>query len=412
MSIGERIAAIEAENRQLRHALDAALAQNALLVERVQELEAHLAKDSHNSSKPPSSDGLGRVVRKAKSLRKRSGKKPGGQLGHRGETLRLVATPDVVVEQRPAVCMGCQAQLAADAPVVLRARRQVHELPLLRLVVREHQALHVRCPQCQTITIGTFPIEAPSRAQYGPHLWALVVYLVQQQLVPYGRVRELVADLFGASLSLGTLVQWVQQAAAALEPVEAAMKAALRQVPVLHNDETGVRRAGRIAWAHVASTKRLTHYAIHPPRGRDATDASGILPSYQGVSVHDGWKPYQTNTNCRHALCNIHHLRELTYREEHYQQAWAKALKGALREMKAATDQARAPGAARLPPPARDAFVARYEALMTTGRAANPPPSSTIPITPNTPRCRPPPLSPGAAPTAPPPATPPCSTSP
>src|SRR5689334_23364159 len=113
MSEDERIAAIEAENRQLRHALNAALAQNALLAERVQELEGRLAKDSHNSGKPPSSDGL---ARKTKSLRKRSGKKPGGQIGHRGETLRLVATPDVVVEQRPAVCAGCQAQLAADAP--------------------------------------------------------------------------------------------------------------------------------------------------------------------------------------------------------------------------------------------------------------------------------------------------------
>jgi hypothetical protein len=95
MSQDDRISAIEVENRQLRHALDVALAQNALLLERVQELEARLAKDSHTSGKPASSDGL---ARKTKSLRRRSGKKPGGQLGHRGETLRLVATPDVVEE--------------------------------------------------------------------------------------------------------------------------------------------------------------------------------------------------------------------------------------------------------------------------------------------------------------------------
>lgn len=286
-----------------------------------------------------------------------------------------MASPDIVVEQRPAVCVGCQAPLAADAPVVLRERRQVHELPLTRLVVREHQARHVRCAHCQTITVDTFPTEVPSRAQYGPHLRALVVYLVQQQLVPYGRVRELVADLFGASLSLSTLVQWVQQAAGTLEPVEAAIKAAVCRAPVPHNDETGVRRAGRIAWAHVASTKRLTHYAIHSQRRRDATDAIGILPGYQGVSAHDGLKPCRTNTNCRHAVCNIHHLRELTYLEEQYQQGWAKAVKGALREMKVATDQARAQGATRLPQPARDAFVARYEALMATWLAANPPPT-------------------------------------
>jgi transposase len=371
MSDDERIAAIEAENRQLRQQLDVALTQNALLLERVQELEARLAKDSHNSSKPPSDDGL---ARKTKSLRRKSGKKPGGQLGHRGETLRLVATPDEVVEQRPTVCAGCQAPLTADALVVLRERRQVQDLPPLRLVVREHQALHLCCAQCQAVTVAAFPAEAPSRAQYGPQLRALVVYLVQQQLVPYGRVRELLADLFGAQLSLGTLVGWVQQAATVLEPVEAALKAALCQVPVLHHDETGVRQAGRVAWAHVASTARLTHYAIQPSRGRDATDAIGILPAYRGVSVHDGWKPYWAHAGCRHALCNIHHLRELTFLEEEYAQAWAKELKGLLREMKAATDQARARGAARLLQRERDGFVARYERLLVAGLAANPPP--------------------------------------
>jgi transposase len=365
MTPAERIAELEAVVEQQRE-------QIAALLERVHELEARAAKDSHNSGKPPSSDGL---ARKTKSLRRRSGKKPGGQLGHRGETLRLVAMPDVVVEQRPARCAGCQAPLAADAPVVLRERRQVQDLPPLRLVVREEQALHVRCPQCQTVTAGAFPAEAPSRAQYGPHLRALVVYLVQQQLVPYDRVHELLADLFGAHLSLGTLVAWVQQAAATLKPVEAAIIAALRQVPVLHNDETGVRQAGRVAWAHVASTARLTHYAIHPQRGRDATAAIGILPAYRGVSVHDGWKPYWAHARCRHALCNIHHLRELTFLEEEYAQAWAKELKGLLREMKAATDQARAQGATRLLQAERDDFVARYEALLATGLAANPPPA-------------------------------------
>jgi transposase len=364
MTPAEEIAALKAENAALHE-------QVAALTAQLQELRARLAKDSHNSGKPPSSDGL---ARKTRSLRKRSGKKPGGQIGHRGETLRLVAAPDVVVERRPTRCARCQVPLAAEALVVLRERRQVQELPPLRLVVREEQTLHMQCPACQTVTAGTFSTGAPSRAQYGPRLRALAVYLVQQQLVPYHRVRDLFTDLFGAHLSLGTLVGWVQQAAATLEPVEAAIKAALGHVPVLHNDETGVRRAGRVAWAHVASTARLTHYAIHPQRGRDATDAIGILPAYQGVSVHDGWKPYWANTRCRHALCNIHHLRELTFLEEEYGQTWAKELKGLLREMKAATDQARAQEARQLPKGERDGFVAHYDHLLAAGLAANPPP--------------------------------------
>lgn len=364
MTPAARIVELEAENAALRQ-------QVTVLVARVQDLEARLAKDSHNSGKPPASDGL---ARKTRSLRRRSGKKPGGQLGHRGETLRLAAVPDVVVEHRPAVCLGCGVPLAADALTVLRERRQVHELPPLRLSVTEHQALHVQCRVCRVVSMGTFPVEAPSRAQYGPRLRAFAAYLVQQQLVPYGRVRELFGALFGVHLSLGTLVAWVRQAAATLEPVEQQIKAALGRAPVLHSDETGVRRAGRLAWAHVASTGRLTHYAIQAQRGGVATDAIGILPGFQGVSVHDGWAAYRANASCRHALCNIHHLRELTFLEEQFDQAWAGDLKHLLQQMKCATDAARTQGLARLAPDQRQAFLACYHEVLATGHAANPPP--------------------------------------
>jgi transposase len=176
LTLEARNAELEAENAALR-------AQVAALLVRVQELEARAAKDSHNSGKPPSSDGL---KRRTKSLRTPSGKRPGGQLGHRGETLHLVATSDAVVEHRPAVCSTCQAELD-EAPVIARERRQVQELPpVVRLVVTEHQALHLRCPRCQAVNVGTFPAEAPSRAQYGPQLRAWAVYLVEEQFVPSG----------------------------------------------------------------------------------------------------------------------------------------------------------------------------------------------------------------------------------
>jgi transposase len=231
----------------------------------------------------------------------------------------------------------------------------------------------VRCPNCAQVSVGRFPAEASSRAQYGPQLRALAVYLLEQQLIPYARVRELFADLLGAPVSLGTLTRWVQQGAEALRPVEEQIKAALVRAPVLHSDETSVRRAGKLAWAHVASTSRLTHYAMHAKRGSEATDAIGILPRFTGVSVHDGWKPYRRYRACRHALCNIHHLRELTFLEEAYQQSWAKDLKGALLQMKAAVEQARLRGENRLGDAERRAFVTRYEELLATGLAANPP---------------------------------------
>jgi transposase len=364
MTLEDRIAELEAENRRQRE-------QIAALLLRVQELEARLAKDSHNSGKPPSSDGL---RRKTKSLRVKSGKKPGGQLGHRGETLRLVATPEKVVEHRPSVCTHCQTPLV-DAEVVLRERRQVHDLPpMVHLVVSEHRALHVRCPACAQVSVGSFPAEVPSRAQYGSRVRALAVYLVEQQHLPLGRVQQLLADLLGMRLARGTLVGWVQRAARVLEPMERQIKAALSRAPVLHSDETGVRRAGRLAWAHVTSTERLTHYAIHTKRGHEATDAIGILPTYRGVSVHDGWGSYGVYTACRHALCNVHHLRELTYLEEQYQQAWAADLKALLRELKAAAERTRTLGHRHLPPADRADFIARYRGLLETGLAANPPP--------------------------------------
>jgi transposase len=359
-----RIADLEAVVAQQRERI-------ATLLQRVRELEARVAKDSHNSSIPPSSDGL---ARKTRSLRKKSGKKPGGQLGHRGETLRLVAVPDEIVAHQPAICAQCQAPLEAGAPVVARERRQVYDLPVVRLRIMEHQALHLRSPVCQHVSVGAFPAQTASRAQYGPQVRALAVYLVQQQLVPYARVRALLAELYGAQVSLGALVGWVRRAAQMLTPVEDQIKTALRRAPVVHSDETGVRRAGALAWAHVASTNRLTHYAIHPKRGAAATAAIGILPGFTGVSVHDGWAPYRANTTCRHALCNIHHLRELTFVEEQYQQAWAKDLKALLLEKKAAVEQARSQGERQLPKAMRALVVARYEHLLAAGLAANPPP--------------------------------------
>ena len=286
-----------------------------------------------------------------------------------------MATPDAVVEHRPTICSGCQTPLPDEAPVVVRERRQVQELPPLRLVVTEHQALHVRCPACQTVTAGAFPAEAPSRAQYGPRMRALAVYLVEQQLVPYGRVREVLADLFGADAVVGD--DGRVGAAGGNDPGASgsADQGRALQAPVLHSDETGVRQAG--SWPGRMWPARIDSPTtrMHPKRGAEATTAIGILPAYTGVSVHDGWKSYHAHTHCRHALCNIHHLRELTSLEEQYHQTWAKELKDLLREMKAATDQARAAGALRLSQQERDRFVARYEQLLAAGHAANPPPA-------------------------------------
>jgi len=369
-------ASLRAENAELRAALVQAqktigglTAQAAALMERVAELEKQRATTSRNSSKPPSSDGL---ARRPTSLRGRSGKKPGGQPEHRGAHLRLVETPDHVVVAHPLVCGSCQGSLA-EGTIVGRERRQVIEVPPVRPTVTEYQGRAVRCPACQATTTGAFPPEVTAPVQYGPRLRAIAVYLTQQQLLPYGRTREVLADLLGCPVAEGTLAAVVQAAAERLKPAEDAIAAALRTGPLLHNDETGLSVQGQGWWLHSASTARLTHYGVHPKRGAAATDALGILPGFAGTSIHDGWAPYRQYA-CRHALCNAHHLRELAWIEEQDGQSWAGEMATLLRAIKGAVDSVRAAGKTALPARTRARFRRRYARLITDGLAANPPP--------------------------------------
>jgi transposase len=269
----------------------------------------------------------------------------------------------------------CQQELPSDAPSWVE-RRQVQEAPPVRLHVTEHRLVHVRCPACGATTAAKAPARVSAPRQYGPRLRALCAYLIQQQFVPYARVREVVAEVFGATLSVGTLVNLVRQGAAQLHGVEEEIKTALRHASVLHHDETGMRMAGadgaQLEWTHVTCTPTLTHYARHPARGATALEAIGILPGYQGVSVHDGWTSYRHYRTCRHALCNAHHLRELTFVEEELQQAWAGKLKALLRDMRTAVELARAYDATSLERTVRGDFIARYEALLGEGLAQNP----------------------------------------
>jgi transposase len=367
MTPDEEIAALKAETSALREQVQALLTE----VEELKERLASALKDSHNSSKPPSSDGL---RRKPKSLREKSGKQRGGQPGHAGHRVSLVVTPDVVETHRPSQCSACQRELPSDAPSWVE-RRQVSELPPLRLQVSEHRILHVRCPACGATTEAA-PTGVRAPRQYGPRLRALCAYLAQQQFVPYARVRELFADVFGAPVSVGTLVNLVRQGAERLRGVECEIKAALRQAPVLHHDETGLRVVGaegaRLEWTHVTCTPTLTHYARHAARGATALEAIGILPGYGGVSVHDGWTSYRHFHTARHALCNAHHLRELTFVHEELRQEWAGNLKALLRDMRTSVEHARSSGASCLQRTVRDDFIARYEALLGEGLAQNP----------------------------------------
>jgi transposase len=254
MRAEERIGELEAENATLRGQLAEALGKLAQALERIHELKGQLAKDSHNSSKPPSSDRPGRTPR---SQRHRSEKQTGGQPGHAGRTLMQVANPDEVVCHRPVICDHCQHPLEGVVGC-LKESRQVHDLPEVRLVVQEHQVEEVCCPAFQQVSRGSFPAGVEATVQYGPKMRALAAYLHEYQLVPLARVSELLADLYACAVSEGTLMTWVQLAAQQLEPTVARIADWLSAGPLQHADETGVRVAGKRRWLHINSTCWLT----------------------------------------------------------------------------------------------------------------------------------------------------------
>src|SRR5437016_1352268 len=320
-------------------------AQIAALTQQVKDLQDRLAKNSHNSSLPPSSD---RFVRQPKSLRKKSEKKPGGQAGHPGTTLRFAEAPDEVIEHRVSVCASCQHDLRkVEACVTLR--RHVVDMPAPRLIVQEHRAEHKQCPRCQHLTLASFPTAVAAPIQYGPLIGAAAVYLTQQQLLPLERTGEVLRDLLGVQMSEATVGELIKRAASELAPVEQQIKEALLETAVLHQDETGLSVAGKRYWEHVSSTATLTPYQVDQSRGQDALNAIGILPVFKGISIHDAWGSYFLY-ECEHALCLVHLLRDLVFQAEEQGAVWAADLKELLLSMKQATQQARDQGKCRLDP--------------------------------------------------------------
>jgi transposase len=295
------------------------------LEERVRELEGRIAKNSANSSKPPSSDGLQKPA--PRSLRQKSGRKPGGQPGHPGRTLLPVETPDHIEVHtlHTCPCGHCGGVSLHDAPALDYERRQVFDLPPLRLEVTEHRCEIKRCPISGREVRAEFPADVEAPVQYGPHFRGLLLYLFNQQILPFDRLRQTCADLFGQNISLGTLSTINARAYEVLAPVETAIIQALTQAPAVHADESGLRVKGKLHWLHVVSTPFLTFYGVHGNRGAEAMDALGVLAHCKAWLIHDFWKPY-LKYDALHALCNQHLLRELKFLFEQCGELWADKL--------------------------------------------------------------------------------------
>ena len=346
---------------QLQALIEGLRNEIAALKQEVADLRRQLGKNSDNSSKPPSSDGLGKKPRIAGSLRGSSDKKSGGQAGHKGDTLRRTETPDIIRTHTAATCAHCRARLTTKMATGVE-KRQVFDMPVPRLEVSEHRAQNYTCAHCHGTTKAAFPEDVTSHVQYGARIKAAAIYLNAQQLIPEDRVAEVMNDLFGAKgLCSASVVAWGTAKAEALKPFVDYISKLLDTAPVRHLDETGFRIGGKTQWLHVLSTPLLTHYRACEKRGSIPQTLQG------GVIVHDHFKPYYTLAGLRHALCNAHHLRELKALIEIEKEPWALKMFRLLLKACNAVATAKASGAVALVERIKRRILSLYDAIVMRG---------------------------------------------
>ncbi|HTZ22762.1 MAG TPA: IS66 family transposase [Streptosporangiaceae bacterium] len=350
----------------LRAELTGTRAELTRALERIAELEARLAQSPRNSSRPPSSEGLAKPA--PRSLRKKSGRRPGGQDGHKGQTLAQVARPDREVVHEPGCCGRCGAGLAGR-PVTWVERRQVFDLPPVRAEVTEHQLIERECG-CGQRTRAAAPPGAEAPACYGPRVAAVIIFLYAGQFLSKQRTAAALAELFGIPLSPGTVAALTARAAGKLDGF---LEHARRQIAcsaVAGFDETGFRVDGRLAWVHCARTGKYTLLMVHPRRGRQAMEAMGVLPGFGGVAVHDAWSPYDGYASGAHQLCCAHALRELqavTDTAHAGEWCWATQAGDALTAMQKLVSQAAASGRDAVHPAALAAQIHAYHSAAVIG---------------------------------------------
>lgn len=333
-------------------------------------LEEQLAKNSRNSSKPPSTDGYAKPDATT-SLRTSSGKKPGGQKGHPGHTLSPVEIPDHVEVHEPQKCSCGYAgafESEEDLPV---DTRQVLDLPPQKLLSTEHRCPVRRCPQCRKKVQALFPVGITVPVQYGPRFKGFLAYVQIVQLIPLKRVSQICHDLFAAPVSPATIESAVKEVDSHLDPFVEAVSEQILASPIAHADETGIRVASSLVWVHTLCTESLTWFGVHKKRGGEALADFNLLPRFMGRLIHDCWGPYFVFAFL-HGLCNAHILRELIYVEEVLKQTWAAAFRELLLEIHRMAEVHRGKRT-DFSSKEKEAFSRRYDELIQKGQKENPP---------------------------------------
>lgn len=340
------------------------------LNEKIKSLEERLNKNSKNSSKPPSSDGLNKP--NPKSLRKPSGKKPGAQDGHEGKGFKLLKTPDETIQHKPSQCNGCQCFGQCQSCNISETRYEVDIQVETKVVA--HQVLSYACHRTNNkIISGSFPQNITSVMQYGDHLESLVVALNTSGMMGINRTHNILSAVFGIPISTGTIFSMVQDCGLKLKDTVERIRQTVSGLSSAHFDETGIRANKKLHWVHSASNRLFTYLSVEEKRGTEGMDSSGVLPKFRGVAVHDCWMPYFKYTDITHAICNAHLLRELTsVLENHPEQTWADAMTKLLLQMKTVKDRLINSGKDQISYYYRNSFSSKYDSIVDEARKHNP----------------------------------------
>lgn len=329
----------------------------------VQLMANRLSLTSRNSSKPPSTDRFNKDDDgNSKQGNKR---KPGGQPGRIGTTLQKVDDPDeieILEVDQSVLPPGNYQEVGFEI-------RQVFDIDIRRLVT-EYRAQVLEDQFGKRFT-ALFPAEVTKAVQYGQGVKAQAVYLSQYQLIPYQRVQEQFQDQFQLPISVGSIFEFNQQAYALLEQFELKLITKMLASSVLHTDETGINIGGKNHWLHCVSNRQWTLFYAHAKRGAEAMTSKNVLPRFTGILCHDHWKPY-FQLKCLHALCNAHHLRELTFAEEQDHQAWAKQMHALLLDI----EQALKAFGGALPEHTAASYTEQYRAILKQAELECPPPNT------------------------------------
>jgi transposase len=341
MTLNEQIIILTSENQKLREENQALKKENQMLRDiinkletRLTELEAQLRqaklnKDSRNSSKPPSTDIF--TPKRNQSLRISSGKKSGGQPGHKGTTLQMSETPDEIIDLSPDYCNKCGCSLEHESPH-FESKRQEFDIPLIRVTVKEYRLNSKKCPRCGHNQATEFPQRITNNVQYGVNVESLITYLSVYQYLPYRRLKECLKHSFKIDVSEGTINNIIKRMAFKAQPIYNKIKETISQSNQVGSDETSVKVDGVKHWIWVWQTELSTYITASKSRGMKAIENVFPFGLQKSILNTDRWAAQLKTKSAGHQLCISHLLRDLNYIEEVDKIDWSKRLKELLQK--------------------------------------------------------------------------------